>query len=45
MITMIFHGKPYRILRGYPDIPHNSALEKISWLGYIYSKTLYHIFG
>ena len=45
MKTIIFEGKPYRVLTGNPDIPQNTALEPISWKEYLYSKTLYHIFG
>ncbi len=45
MKTIIFEGKPYRILSGNPDIIENRALEKITWKEYFYSKTLYHIFG
>ena len=45
MRTVIFEGKPYRVLVGVPDIIENRALERISWLMYFYSKTLFHIFG
>lgn len=38
--TMILHGRPYMILHGNPDIPENAEWLRISWIQYLYSKTV-----